>query len=228
MDEKVWDSTRAAFQTIVPISNGIQREDLTVGEVVLTQKGLVFIETRGMFSVKHVRHHAYDYDSIKAVRTESRGITGSLTGEEFLVIDIEDPGNSLTLKYSCKKDDCTRIKRTIADRLTLKSSMEQFEKELVRQIKPAAEIDLNEVAKTESVRSILTRVLNTPFPDDDIVLNAVIDKVRSFIADGVLEGVIDNSGMYTSKLSLSRKSVQYRVAIDFNGIFHSSRVRELY
>ena len=46
-----------------------------------------------------------------------------------------------------------------------------------------------------------------------------IDKVRELISEGLLDGVISSSGIYTSRLTLSRKSIQYQVAIDFNGIF---------
>lgn len=217
--EKVWASVNAQYQSIETIHPGYDKEILTFGELVLTQNGVVFIEIRGTFNVKHIRHHSYDYDSIKAVRTESRGLTGSLTGEEFLVVDIEDPGNVLCLKYSCKKESCVRIKKLLADKLSLKSAVESFEKELLRQIKPVTEVDLREVANTAAVRTAIASILNRNDLTETIVLNAVIDKVRSLIAEGMLDGVIDSSGMYTSTLTLSRKSVQYQVAIDFNGIF---------
>ena len=217
--EQVRSSTAASFQSIDTLPNGYQREILTRGMLVLTQNGVVFIESKGVLSTKFVRHHSYDYDSIGAVRTESRGFTGSLTGEEFLVLDIDDPGNVLTLKYSCKKDECLRLKKIIADKLALKSSIEGFEKELIRQVKPVTEVDLRDVAKTRAVRDSLARILNRTDLTKTIVLNAVIDKVRELIADGLLDGVIDSSGVYSSKLSLSRKSVQYQVAIDFNSLF---------
>jgi hypothetical protein len=233
-DEKAVDSARASFQSYLSDSRGIQMEHLTSGELVLTQKGIVFIEFKGTFSVKQIRHHSYEFDSIKAVRTESRGITGSLTGEEFLVVDIEDwsslqgldplnyrlyGGNALALKYSCNKNDCSRIKKTIDSKLSFKSAIEQFEKELIRQIKPVAEVDLKDVAKTQAIRSCMEKMLSKSELNDDITMNAVIERVRTLIADGLLDGIINNSGVYTSKLTLSRKSVQYQVAIDFNGLF---------
>ena len=217
--EKIWNSAGASFQTFEIHPNGYRREVLKPGSLVLTQNGIVFVEAKGAFSIKYVRHHSFDYDLIKAVRTESRGITGSLTGEEFLVVDIDDPGNAMTLKYSCKREACLQLKKLIADKLALKSSIERFEKEILRQVKPVAEVDLREVARSKVVRSSIASILNRTDLTETIVLNAVIDKVRSLIADGYLDGVIDSSGTYTSKLSLSRKSVQYQVTIDFNSIF---------
>ena len=217
--EKVWSSSDASFQSFVTQPNGYRREVLARGILVLTQNGVVFIEVKGHLTVKFVRHHSYDYDSIKAVRTESRGITGSLTGEEFLVIDIDDPGNAMTLKYSCKRENCFHFRKLITDKLALRSSIGQFEKEVIRQVKPVAEVDLREVARTSAVRTSLAKILNRTNLTETIVLNAVIDKVRSLIAEGMLDGVIDSSGRYTSSLTLSRKSVQYQVAIDFNSIF---------
>ena len=37
---------------------------------------------KGIFQRKRVRHHAFDYDIIKAARPESRGITGALSVAE--------------------------------------------------------------------------------------------------------------------------------------------------
>ena len=119
----------------------------------------------------------------------------------------------LYFHYIDKNASVTQIREV------LPTSLEGEKEDALKYIKPVASINLKEVASAEEIRNSLSRILSKSNLSEDIVFSGVIDRVRILIANGILDGIIDSSGMYTSNASLSRKSVQYQVAIDFTGLF---------
>lgn len=209
----------ALLQVLRRNQQGLEIERFQKGELILTQKGIVFLRFEGIFQNKKVRHHSFDYDIIKGVRIESRGITGVLSNQEFLVIEIESSSRPLTLKYSCSKAICTSLYKSLEERLVFKSSKDKFQKELLKLLRPVAEADLKQISEQGQIRNMLSVVLGRRFATPQNYLNAVMDMTRSLISDGLLDGIIDDSGKYISRISLERKSVQYQVSIDFASLF---------
>lgn len=218
-DEKVLGRFTVHYQILTDNQQGIQIEKFLNGELVLTEKGLVFLELKGVFQKKKVRHHSYDYDIVKAVRTESRGITGAISGQEFIIIEIESPSRPMTVKYSCTKNDCWNIRKSLEERISFRLSSDSFQKELLRLLKPVAEANLKQIAESSDIREVLNKILGKRFATPENYLKAVLDMTRSLISDGILDGIIDESGKYISRISLERKSVQYQVSIDFTSLF---------
>jgi hypothetical protein len=218
-DEEELACFLAQFETSSRGLQGTPMARLNVGELILTQKGIVFIETKGITRSKRVRAHSFDYDTIDSVRSESRGITGSIWAQEFIVIEIDSPEISSVLKYSCHKDDCVRIKKMLEDRVSFGFSGDKFRNELLRILKPLAEANLKQISQMKSIRVILDEILGKKFANQENYLKAVIDMTRSLISEGHLEGVLDKSGQYISRLSLERRHVQYQVSIDFASLF---------
>jgi hypothetical protein len=138
---------------------------------------------------------------IRAVRTESRGLIGSLAGEKLLVIQT---GSEHIHKYLCKKEDCLQLKKIIDGKLALRSSIEKLEDEILRQLKPVAEMDLREVAGTKAVRELVVRILDRtryPFLTKETFLREVIQRVQHLISGGLLDGVVTSSWIYKSNIS---------------------------
>ena len=218
-DEKVLARHNANFQIFIKGQHGVDVEKFHSGELVLTDGGIIFLEFKGIISTKRVRLHSYDYDSIKGVRLESRGITGALSGQEFIVLDIDLPSRQLTVKYSCDKNACSNILSSLENRISFRSYSAKFHRELLHHLKPTTEASLKQISELSSIREILNVVLGREFANPDTYLKAVIDKTRALISEGLLDGIIDEAGNYVSRISLERKSVQYQVSIDFSSIF---------
>lgn len=190
------------------------------GEVILTQKGVVFLEAAGLFHTSRRRHHSYPFDQILGVRIESRGITGALSGEAFLAIDVSTAAGAKTYKYSCHRGDAERLCGRISGLIQRKQVSEELKKELLRLVKPKGEADLREIARFPSVRTLAARFWNRPPASlqDESVIALVVDLARLLISEGLMDGIIDASGKWASSIMLSRKSVQFHVTIDFTSL----------
>jgi len=86
-------------------------------------------------------------------------------------------------------------------------------------LKPATEANLKQIAESSDIREILYKVLGRKNATPENYLKAIIDMTRSLISEGILDGIIDDSGKYISRISLERKSIQYQVSIDFTSLF---------
>ncbi len=219
--EKVVDSTRAAYliRSTQKYWSGV--EQWLYGEIVLTQMGVVFLESTGIFKRGRRRHHSIPYDRISGVRTESRGITGLFTSQQFLCIDANTPTGPHTYRYSCNNSDATRLSNRIIRTLQARDARAALDSELVRLIKPNGEVKLSDVSKAPTIRNIVRQMQkrSTPNLSDDEILAIVTDEVRSLISTGKLDGIIDDEGNFVSTLMLSRRSVQYQVTIDFTTLY---------
>jgi len=78
------------------------------GELVLTQDGLVFLESTGLFGRGRRRHHSCDYQNMKAVRIEVPGLIGA-----HLCIDYAGPIGRETLSYKLSQAEAKYIKDAI-------------------------------------------------------------------------------------------------------------------
>lgn len=78
------------------------------GELVLTQNGLVFLESTGLFRTGRRRHHSCDYQSMRAVRIEAPGWIGA-----HLCIDCTGPIGLETLRYKLSQAEALFIKEAI-------------------------------------------------------------------------------------------------------------------
>ncbi|MFW9943933.1 MAG: hypothetical protein ACFFB7_02960 [Candidatus Sifarchaeia archaeon] len=78
------------------------------GELVLTQNGLVFLESAGLFRTGRRRHHSCDYQSMMAVRIEVPGLIGA-----HLCIDYAGPIGRETMRYKLSQAEAQYIKDAI-------------------------------------------------------------------------------------------------------------------
>ena len=219
--ENVIDSVWASMLVGASIEYGITNEDWLKGELVITQDKVVFLESTGIFKTGKRRHHAFPLVNISGVRIESRGITGALSGEVFIAFDYRVPEGTRTERYSCYKGDAERIHNRINTHLESSEAFHKFRNELVRLIKPKGEANLVEIATMPSILQTVSKMKKMPVsmlakPKID---ELVRDAVHSLISEGLLDGIVDDDGKYSSSLMLSRKTVQYQVSIDFTSLF---------
>jgi hypothetical protein len=99
-DEQVVAAIRCDYIDDVGRSKG--------GELVLTQRGLVFLEKTGIFGTGRRRHHSCDYQSMRAVRIEVPGLIGA-----HLCIDYESPIGRETMRYKLSLAEALYIKAVI-------------------------------------------------------------------------------------------------------------------
>jgi len=203
-DEKVFHRIRSTFNKIN-------------GELVLTNKGIVFLKTAGMFGRSRERLHFFNFDEIHGVRSEKKGVFG-----RSVAVDHQSPkwGNR-TLLYSCSQQNATEFLGALKILKLRMKTPEETESLLLSLIKPKGEADLLEISKTPQLRVLIARLhrLGPGKISDSRLLDTVKKIVVHLISKGDLDGIITDENRYVSNVILARKSVQYQVVVDFASLF---------
>lgn len=84
------------------------------GELVITQKGVVFVKATGFLKTGRTRRHSFDFADIEGARIEERGIRGALLSEVFLVIDHLSQRGTTSYRYSLGHGEAYRLLKVIA------------------------------------------------------------------------------------------------------------------
>ena len=224
-DEELVDSADISVIKIVYPDRVHKTEVSVKGKLVLTQKGLVFLEAKGLLKRAFSRQHSYFFDQITSVRTESRGLTGNLTGQGFLVVDFENSEGKWTIKYSCQKQLTERFAQKLQVTTKWRTALKHLRRELQTIVKSRKEIDIREIAGMASLKKIFAEVLGESQPSENKCFNLVREEIQTLISDGLLHGLIDSSGKYVSQTILSRQSVQYQVSIDFTNLYSQLKTK---
>jgi len=203
-DEKVFHRIRSTFQNFN-------------GELVLTNKGIVFLKTAGMFGRNRERFHFFNFDEIHGMRSEKKGVFG-----RNIAVDHQSPkwGNR-TLLYSCTPQDAIDFLGAYELQKMYIKTPEETESMILRLIKPKGEADLLEVSSNPELRMLIARLhrMNQASISDNQVLKTVRDVVAHLILKGDLDGILTEENRYVSNVILARKTVQYQVVVDFASIY---------
>lgn len=219
--EKVVDSAGASLLTGTKKEYGLEMEQWIKGELVLTQNSVVFLEPTGFFKTGRRRHHAISLEGIAGTHIENRGITGALTGEAFLVLEVRSGQQRAVERYSCHSGDAERLSKKINSYLEDVGAREKLRSELLRLIKPKGEVELKEISQQPTILAIVSKLKNRAVTDisQKETYGLVVNEVQTLISEGSLDGIIDDEGKFISSLMLSRKSVQYQITIDFTNLY---------
>lgn len=222
-DEEIKDVAVASFLRGKK-SGVVSKEDFVLGKIVLTQKGVVFLATKGILKTTRLRQHAYTYDVIRSVRIETRGVVGSLVGEDFIIIAIQASGRYQELRYSLKRDDCTRLYKILNSYIQLGKAELEVQKAVFKFTKPRVEVSLDEIIRDFNVRKAVTDLIGDHPDFDSLAKQVVINTLQTLITEGQLDGLLTDR-KYVSKLSLSQRSIQYQVTIDFASLFSKLKTK---
>lgn len=186
------------------------------GELVLTDKGIVFLRESGFFRTGRERLHFFVFNEIHGIRTEKKGF------RFYIALDHHTLSwGNRTYRYACSKLNADRFLEAIERQKSQLKVPEQTESLILRLIKPKGEADLQQIAKNPEVRSYIARLHGTSSDriPDVRVFNSVKDIVVRLISRGDLDGIITDENQYISNVLLARKSVQYQVVIDFASLY---------
>jgi hypothetical protein len=200
---------------------GTTQRECTTGELVLTQKGLIFLEATGFLKTSRRRIHSYTYDDIQSFRMESRGAVGASTGTVFVAVSLITPKGEMTVRYIIRKGRAVQIIQAIEKMRKSNKTPGDLRSQILRRVKPKGEVSLHEIAKDESLRDIIVQITKAPngVLSTEMVLKKVIETVEGLITDGELDGIVTDDGKFISNTMLARKTVQYQVVIDFTSLF---------
>jgi hypothetical protein len=202
-DEQVFHSMRCTFQKFK-------------GELVITDKGIVFLRSSGMFGTGRERMHFFVFEEIHGIRAEKKGLLGSSIALDHRTLSW---GNR-TYRYACSQLDANEFLGALALQKSQLRAPEETESMILSLIKPKGEAELLEVSRNPKLRPLIARVYhNTQEKIPDIqFFNAVKNIVVRLISRGDLEGIITDENRYISNVLLARKTVQYQVVVDFASI----------
>ncbi|MGY5871536.1 MAG: PH domain-containing protein [Candidatus Thorarchaeota archaeon] len=203
-DEQVFHRIRCTYQKFK-------------GELVITDKGIIFLKSSGMLGTRRERMHYFVFDEIHGIRTEKKGLFGYYIALDHRTLSW---GNR-TYRYACSQQDANVFLGAIDLQKSQLKVPEETESLLLSLIKPKGEADLVEISKNPKVRSIVARLYNIDQRkiSDIQVFNTVKDIVIQLISKGNLEGIITDENRYISNVMLARKTVQYQVVVDFASIY---------
>jgi hypothetical protein len=187
------------------------------GELVLTNKGVIFLKPTGFFQTGRERLHFFILDELQGVRIEKQGVFGY-----NIAIDHRSLAwGNRTYRYFCSQIDANSFIEAIESQKSHLRIPEELETKILSLIKPKGEADLYQVARDETIHNLITRLYASGQRgiSQDQVFMKVRDTVVSLIANGSLDGIITDENRYISNALLARKSVQYQVVIDFNSLY---------
>jgi hypothetical protein len=187
------------------------------GELVLTNKGVVFLRATGMFKTGSERLHYFGFDDLEGIRVEKKGLFGAC-----IAIDQRSLAwGNRTYRYSCSESNAQQFLDAVENQKLQLKTPDEIDSVILSLVKPKGEADLRQVAKNGKVRSLIARLYSidpSKLPDIE-ALNIVRDIVVSLISKGNLDGIITDENKYISNVMLSRKTVQYQVVLDFHSIY---------
>jgi hypothetical protein len=187
------------------------------GDLVITNKGVVFIKYEGAFVRRGQRIHDFPFESIRGIRMEKKGFFGS-----SIAID----GTSLawgnrTYNYQCSESEANIFLAVFKNQRTLLKTPGEIETTILSLVKPKGEADIAELSKNMRVRELVARLQGLTWDrlPDSWAFSAVRDIIVKLIAKGDLDGIITDENKYISNALLARKSVQYQVVMDFASLY---------
>lgn len=192
------------------------------GDLIVSHKGVSFEKADGFLGTGRKRIHHFSFDDLQNVRIESKGIGHSLIGSVALAIDHRTPAlGNRTNRYNMQKGSAEQVIASITGMRQAISAPEELEDFLIRLIKPEGKADLRVMASLKQVRELVayTRGIRASELWDADSFSTIRNSVASLIADGRLDGIIDESDHYVSSVMITRKSIQYQVVIDFASLF---------
>ena len=203
-DERVFHRIKSAFQKIN-------------GELVVTNKGIVFLKSAGFLGKGRERLHYFSFEDMHGIRSEKKGLLGCNIALDHRSLAW---GNR-TYRYACSKQDASQFLGAIELQKSYLKIPEEIESTILSIIKPKGEADLLEVSKNPKVRSLVSRLqgIDQGKISDNQVFNRVREIVIHLISRGDLDGIITNENRYISNAILARKTVQYQVVVDFASIY---------
>ncbi|MHA2210335.1 MAG: PH domain-containing protein [Candidatus Thorarchaeota archaeon] len=191
------------------------------GELVITQKGIVFIEMTGAFRSSRKRTHSIIYDDIQSISVETRGMTGAVSGGVHLAVAFSSPRGTMRTRFKLHKTKAEKILRAVKRMQKKLKTPGELRSTITRLVKPKGEVSLHDVAKNASLRKLIIQAtgVRSGILSEAKAFEKTTAIVESLIADGELDGIVTDDGMYISNTMLARKSVQYQVVIDFTSLF---------
>ena len=203
-DEQVFHRIRSTFQN-------------TNGELVVTNKGIVFLKSAGFLGKGRERQHYFSFEDIHGIRSEKKGFTG-----HYIALDHRSLSwGNRTYRYACSKKDASVFLGAVNLQKSYLKVPEETESTILSLIKPKGEADLLEVSKNPKVKSLVARLqdIDQGKISDIQVFNRVKEIVVHLISKGHLDGIITDENRYVSNVMLARKTVQYQVVVDFASIY---------
>jgi hypothetical protein len=186
------------------------------GDLVITDKGVVFIKYEGAFVRRGQRIHDFPFEDIKGIRHEKKG----LFGNSIAIDSTSLAWGNRTYNYGCSESEVKIFIAMFENQKLLLRTPGDLETAILSIVKPKGEADIMEVSKTHKVRLLVSRLKGIdPRKISDIqVFNTVRDIIVKLIAKCDLDGIITEENRYVSNVMLARKSVQYQVVLDFASI----------
>ena len=187
------------------------------GELVVTNKGIIFLKTSGAFGRGRERLHFFAFDDLHGIRSEKKGLVG-----RYVAIDHRSLSwGNRTYRYACSQQDVSQFLRAVELQKSHLKVPEQIESTILSLIKPKGEAELFEVSQNPNLRTLISRMQGIPHDtiSDNQVLKAVKAIVVHLISKGELDGIITDEDRYISNVMLARKTVQYQVVVDFASIY---------
>ena len=188
------------------------------GELIVTNLGLAFEKATGFLSTGRTRVHFFTFDEIHNIRIESKGIGSSLLGSVVLAIDHKSQAlGSRTNRYHMQKGNAERIIGAIQQTRESESAPKELEDFLLRLIKPEGKANLKVLSTVNQVRRLVAKVrgISTNQLWDSDSFATVRNTVAGLIADGRLDGIINEEHEFVSSAMITRKSVEYQIILDF-------------
>ncbi|MFX1369764.1 MAG: hypothetical protein ACFFAY_14300 [Promethearchaeota archaeon] len=200
---------------------GSSRGEYSSGELVVTNRGLVFLESTGMFKTSRKRLHSYNYEDIQSIAVETRGLTGSLSGSVHLAVSYSTPRGVVIVKYGLHQHKAAEIVRVVEEMREALERPDRLKTQVLRLVKPKGEVNLHKIAKDVLLREMIAQAEKVSLEklSADGVFKSLKSIVEELIADGELDGIITDDGKYISNTMLARKTIQYQVVIDFASLY---------
>ncbi len=131
-----------------------------IGDLIVTSRGVYFDKASGFLGTGKTRIHHYGIEDIQDVRIESKGISGSLTGQVVLAIDHRTPNimGRKTNRYNMSKTNANRVIYSMKQMRTNVTAPDQLKSLLLRLVKPQGEADLRKIASRNDVRILVAPI----------------------------------------------------------------------
>ena len=200
-DERVFHRIRCSYQKFK-------------GELVITNKGIVFLKATCFTGSGRERLHFFSFDEIQGLRTEKKGFT-----KHNIAIDHRSLAwGNRTYRYFCSQRDANQFLGAVELQKIHLDAPSEIETRILSLVKPKGEANLHEIAKDLTIQKLVTRLYGSKAMNQSQIFDYVKKITINLITQGKLDGIITDDNQYISNTLLARKSVQYQVIVDFNSL----------
>jgi hypothetical protein len=142
-DESVFHSIRCTYQNIK-------------GELVVTNKGVVFLQITGILEKGRERLHQFDFDEIHDLQSDKKGLG---LFKHSIMLDHRSPslGNH-TYQYSCNQYKVNLFLALFERQKLILQTPNEIESTIQKLTKPKGDADLLEIVKNPKMRSYFLAV----------------------------------------------------------------------